>query len=383
MPEGGFCDTGRAGKFIMSNVVRFAHHAAQSRGASGQGGLAPLLACFAHHRRHLGDAFWLKENAEVLNILVATGRRLPELALAVYQPFYEGIEAQIGFYPQYYRMLLSVTQSLEALGYPGRKSEALAAWIVAQGWPEIEVNDLQRAETRYLLGRAGQTAADDGLDDRLIRFMSRPATFAVPNPRAAYDMLHAIFYLSHYGRRPLDLPAAALTSLQMCGALAHLDQDGDLLAEVCLALRYCGQPLPPLWLDLLRHEARSFKIDVASCSDSADAYHNFLVNQWLLETIGDTAFGDIFYAGPMRFILPRPLISPLREWSQALLALGSDRRADWAAMRSACAPRLSAAAVAVADAGAEGSPGFEAFFAHFARSAQPFAGPTKLVRIGA
>ena len=38
----------------MSNVVRFAHHAAQSRGASGQGGLAPLLACFAHHRRRRG-----------------------------------------------------------------------------------------------------------------------------------------------------------------------------------------------------------------------------------------------------------------------------------------------------------------------------------------
>ncbi|MEH7827051.1 DUF6902 family protein [Gemmobacter denitrificans] len=350
----------------MTNVLSFAR-----RSARPDGGLGALLAAFAHHRRRPGDAFWLKENAELLGILAATGRRLPDLQLAVYQPFHEGVEEQIAFHPQYYRMLLGLTLSLETLGFPGDKGRRLAEWIAAQGWIDSEVNDLQRAETRHLLALAGVEVDQPGLEARLLQFMSRPATFALPNPRAAYDLLHAIFYLTGYGRRPMELPAKARESLLHLGCLAHLEQNGDLLAEVLIALAYCNEPLPPLWLAMVLAERAEFRILPEECRDSADAYHNFLVNQWLLITIGDTAFCETFPAGPMRFSLNRSPISPMREWAQALQNMGEGRRADWARMRAACQGRVSETAMRVADAGAAGSPGFETFFAVFAREAGP------------
>lgn len=364
----------------MSNILRFAGHA---RTGAAPGQMAPLLAGFARHRRRPGDAFWLKENAELLGILAACGRKLPDLALAVYEPFYDGIEAQLTFHPQYYRMLLGLILSIEALGHPGRKSAALAEWIVAAGWPETEVNDLQRAETRLLLARAGQVVEMPGLDARLLAFAGRSECFAIPNPRAAYDLLHVVFYLSDYGRLPLNLPPAAGDSLHLLGCLAHLDGDGDLLAEVCLALRFAGLPQPQLWRDHILDEAARFRIEPVACGDSSDGYHNYLVNRWLIEANGGQGFRDAYPVGPMQFVLPRNLISPLREWSQALMALGGARSPDFAAMRRLCAARLSPQALARADAGAEASPQFARFFAAFARAAGPMGGAAGLRRAGA
>lgn len=355
----------------MSNVVSLARLSRNARPSVTPGGLAPVLATFAHHRRRPGDAWWLKENAELLGILSALNRRLPELALSVYQPFYEGAAEQMGFHPQYYRLILGVVTALEDLGYSGDLGSRLAEWIVAEGWIDSEVNDLQRAEVRHLLARAGQKVAVEGLDARLLAFLSRPATFAMPNPRAAYDMLHVVFYLSDYGRRPLDLPEAAVQSLHFLGCLAHLEQNADLLAEVCIALHHAGRAQPAHWRDFLRQEAGCFRIEPVACVDSSDAYHNYLVNQWLIGTNGNAAFDAGFGAGPMSFRLSVPMISPLREWSQALLALGPRRSPDWEEMRAACAPRLSAEALAVADAGAATGPEFRVFFAAFARAASP------------
>lgn len=368
----------------MSNVVLFASRAPKAAALAPSGpasrGLPLLLTAFAHHRRRAGDAFWLKENAELLGILSALGRKLPDLALAVYQPFYEGAAAQVALYPQYYRMILGVVTALEDLGYPGDLGPRLAQWVAREGWPESEVNDLQRAEVRYLLARNGVTWAPEGLDARLMAFITRPEIFALPNPRAAYDLLHVIFYLSQYGRCPLSLPKGALDSLVTLGSLGHLEQNGDLLAEVCLALRHVGAPLPPLWLQHLRREAGTMRIDARPCEDSSDGYHNYLVNQWLLGSMGEVVFGVPATSGPMSFHVPRAVISPLREFSQALLAPGFRRVGDWSAFRAACAPHVSPQALAVADAGAEGSPGFERFIHAFARLSQPVGpGPQKVL----
>lgn len=357
----------------MSNVVSLARLSRNARPSLSPGGLAPLLAAFAHHRRRQGDAWWLKENAELLGILSALNRRLPELALSVYQPFHEGAAEQMAFHPQYYRLILGVVTALEDLGYPGDLGPRLAEWIVAEGWIDSEVNDLQRAEVRHLLARAGQQVTAEGLDARLLAFLSRPATFAIPNPRAAYDMLHVVFYLSDYGRRAITLPEAAVQSLHVLGCLAHLEQNTDLLAEVCIALHYAGQAQPALWRDFLQAEARNFRIEPVACVDSADGYHNYLVNQWLIGTNAGIAFDAAFGAGPMSFRHSAPMISPLREWSQALLALGARRSSDWAEMRAACADRLSSGALSVADAGAAAAPEFQRFFAAFARAASPLA----------
>lgn len=353
----------------MSNIVRFAQRARAAQPAAVSGGIAALLASFAHHRRKQGDAFWLKENGELLGVLSALNRRLPELALSVYQPFVEGAAEMVAFHPQYARLILNLVTSLEDLGYPGGLGPRLADWMLDQGLVETEVNDLQRAELRFLMARNGRTVVFEGLDERLLRFMSRPETFAIPNPRAAYDLLHAVFYLSDYGRKPLKLPPAAVESLLMLGSLSHLEGNGDLLGEVCLALHYAGEVLPPLWLRHLRAENGAFRLTGTPCVDSSDCYHIFLVNQWLFGTIEDRAFGEGYPVGPMSIQLNRPLISPLREWSQALRALGPRRSGDWEAMRRACRDHLSESALAQADLGAAESPLFGRFFARFARPA--------------
>ena len=57
----------------MSNVVTLNVPAP----AKPEARYGALVDCFASHRRFADDVFWLKENAEVLNILECTGAVLP------------------------------------------------------------------------------------------------------------------------------------------------------------------------------------------------------------------------------------------------------------------------------------------------------------------
>ena len=72
-----------------------------------------LLQSFAQHRRATDDVFWLKENAEALNILATCGAALPTQGLDAYAAFYETLEERMRFFPQYYRFLLSICLDLE------------------------------------------------------------------------------------------------------------------------------------------------------------------------------------------------------------------------------------------------------------------------------
>jgi hypothetical protein len=90
---------------------------------------------------------------------------------------------------------------------------------------------------------------DAGLNDRLLHFINCAETFALPNKKAAYELTHIVFYLSEYGRRDPHLDNRAIQSLNFVGILAYLDQNADLLAEVCIALRYAGQAPSKIWED--------------------------------------------------------------------------------------------------------------------------------------
>ena len=237
----------------MSNVI---HLNVPSHRQSKAESRSALLASFAQHRRFGDDVFWLKENAELLNILECTGLPLADQALAAHEGFYDQVEKRLGFFPQYYRFLLSICLDLEDLGMAGTKGEALCVWVAEQGLAEAELSDLQRAEARRLMQRRGVEPLphDIGLTDRLHRFIDRSETFAMPNKKAAYELTHIVFYLSEYGRRDPHLSARALISLEYAGILAYLDQNADLLAEVCVALRFAGQTPSPIWEDWLAGE---------------------------------------------------------------------------------------------------------------------------------
>lgn len=354
----------------MSNVVALTLPA---RRATGPARLSALINSFAGHRRFGDDVFWLKENAELLNILESTNAGLEPEALDPFDGFYERIEKRLSFFPQYYRFLLSICLDLEDLGMPGQKGEALVHWAGQQGLAQAELSDLQRAEARRILIRRGvdPMAGDPGLNDRLRAFIGRPATFALPNKKAAYELTHIVFYLSAYGRRDPHLDEAALTSLEFAGLLAFLDQNADLLAEVCVALRFAGQRPSPIWEGWLARETQRFGVETGPQARPDDDYHDYFVCNWLMALSGRPAFVQAGDTGPVAFRRLSPVAGPLRHMSEALFRSEHARSADWHVMRPVLEESLTEIDHDILSDAQNSSDKFDAFFAGFARAGAP------------
>ena len=132
----------------MSNVIQL-NVPTRAQGAAAR--RRALISSFAQHRRFGDDVFWLKENAELLNIMECTGQSLDDAALAPHRGFHDQVEKRLGFFPQYYRFLLSICLDLEDLGLPGTKAEALCHWAAREGLADAELSDLQRAEAAQII----------------------------------------------------------------------------------------------------------------------------------------------------------------------------------------------------------------------------------------
>ncbi|WP_204114047.1 DUF6902 family protein [Shimia biformata] len=331
---------------------------------------ASLMQSFALHRRFGDDVFWLKENAELLNILECTGAEVSEQGLAAYAGFYRDVEKRLQFFPQYYRFLLSICLDLEDIGFEGRKSEVLVRWAAQSGLAEAELSDLQRMEARRLMMRRGVDPLpfDDGLEDRMRRFMARSSTFSMPNKKAAYELTHAVFYLSEYGRRDPGLDRDTATSLEFVGVMAFLEQNADLLAEVCVALVQGGFDVPEAWSDWLISHTQRFTVETGGQTTGHDDYHEFLVTNWMLAATGQRAFVKPLTPERMAFYRPDGVAGPLRELSECMYKLDDRRSADWEAMRPVVLDHMSEDARHVITE-AEGScRDFDAFFQGFARA---------------
>jgi len=349
----------------MSNILAFQP---KPRVTSGDKHAA-LLAGVANARRLPDDVFWLKENAELLGILAACDVKLPLGALAPYEAFYDEIEEKLRFYPQYYRFFLSICLDLEDLGLDGCKGASLCDWAASVGLADAELSDLQRAEARRLLARRGAAApVNEGrLGARLRAFMERPATFALPNKKAAYELTHIVFYLSEYGRQDPQLSDAAITSLEYVGVVAYLDQDHDLLAEVCVALRFAGRTPSAVWSDAVA-QAHALIKPVAHTA-VADGYHAYLVTGWA-QAVAGQGFYEADVSGPeLHFEDLSRSASALRPLSECLLDLGPVRSGNWNGMRAQVMPYLDPQSSEIL-LQAEGSTDkFGTFFEQFARVA--------------
>ena len=350
----------------MSNVIRLSF---PTQRQSRQGRLATLIESFAGHRRADGDVFWLKENAELLNILECTAAEPAAGALAPHEGFYAGAEQKLGFFPQYYRFILSLCLDLEDLGLSGSKGAALVQWAAREGLVQTEMSDLQRAEARRLMLRRGvdPLPEDTGLEARLRAFIGRPGTFAMPNRKAAYELTHIVFYLSEYGRHDPALSAEALTSLEFAGILAYLDQNADLLAEICIALRYAGRVPSPVWEGWLACQTRDFVISSGPQVDVADDYHDFLVCNWAMAVAGRKPFSVRVPEGRVAFRRAAGP-GPLRHISESMFRLDDRRSDDWHAMRPHVEAGLSAEGHRILNAAQKSSDRFAEFFAGFARA---------------
>lgn len=349
----------------MTNII---HLVPKTR--SDSRGPDALSAMFARQRRPRGDVFWLKENAEWLGLLASMGGEVQDGVLEPYEEFYSAIPTQLSFFPQYYRFFLSLCLDLEDLGMAGDQGAALCHWVDQQDLPKAELSDLQRAEAAHLLARRGVGigGSTDALNARLHRFMSRPETFALPNKKAAYELAHIVFYLSDYGRRDPALEAATVTSLHYAGLLAYLDQDSDLLAEICAALRFGGARPNPVWERLAIDAHASCRIGSAPSGQAGDGYHGYLVTGWLAHLSGQTAFANEVPTGPVAVFGPAEGQGPLRRLSECLFALGAKRSGNWSKMRSSLLPELSEEDQVILEAAEHSTHCFDAFFEGFARA---------------
>ncbi|KIN64828.1 hypothetical protein Z946_3721 [Sulfitobacter noctilucicola] len=355
----------------MTNIVTFRPAPRVDRTQNA----AQLLAGLAQGRRTADDVFWLKENAEALNAINASGVALPPEALGVYAEFYDGIEEKVRFYPQYYRFFLSLCLDLEDLGMSGNKGRGLCRWAAAAGLADAELSDLQRAEARLLLARrnAADAPGEGALGDRLRQFMRRGDTFALPNRKAAYELTHIVFYLTDFGRNQIALGEEEVTSLEYTGVIAFLDQNYDLLAEVCLALSYIGQTPSPIWTQAVATAHGHIVPCIGEGAVTAkDAYHTYLVTGWMQATLSNSGFEADVPAGKLHFAAHGQAPSALRPLSECLADLGVLRSGDWDGMRGRVIPYLGAQSRNILQQAEASTDKFDRFFRGFARASGTF-----------
>lgn len=327
-----------------------------------------LVDVFANHRRYGEDVFWLKENAELLNILECTGTKVAPQMLEVHQEFYYNLPQKLAFFPQYYRFLLSICLDLEDLGLGGDLGSDLCNWVATNELPAAELSDLQRGEAHRLLLRRGVTAETDaGLNDRLHNFINRAETFALPNKKAAYELTHIVFYLSEYGRRDPQLDNRAIQSLNFVGILAYLDQNADLLAETCIALRYAGQVPSQIWEDWILSTLSNFEAIADPNADVADAYHEYFACSWLAATAMHDGVGQAVLGGRTKFERKDLSAGPLRQMSSCLQQLQDARSSDWSLMRPILEQSIDENGYDILTAAQNSTNEFEAFFEEFSR----------------
>lgn len=348
----------------MQNVIQFA----PARAQSAQSRLATLAEALVRHRRVGDDVLWLKENAELLNVCECTGQPVGDEMLEVYAPVYDRIDRRLAFFPQYYRFMLSIALDLEDLGMPGTKAAAMVHWCDAQGLARAELSDLQRFEARRLMLRRGcDTLRDTGLAERVRAFAAKSDVFALPNKKAAYELTHTVFYLSEYGRKDPGLDASARRSLTYAGLIAWLEQNADLMAEICIALRQMGETPPPSWEAWVIRAARDANVALRDDLSVSDDYHEYVVTNWVSAMAGQGAFAGQLTPGRLIFARAPTRPGALRPLSEAMFAMG-DRAGGWPAMRGLLARVLPDSAQALLAEAERDIPEFEEFFALFARA---------------
>lgn len=351
----------------MSNVVSLHRPATFAASVA----LDEVVDIFANRRRTRRDAFWLKENAELLQILLVTIGPKAAPDLSAYTDFVSSMVEELRFFPQYYRFYLSMALDLSDLGLAGVPVGALADLIVQGGYIGAELSDSHRAEARLLMARAGRhLAQDDGLDARLQAFAGQSALFCLPNRPLAYALTHSVFHASDYGRQPIAQDAQRRLALIHTGVIAWLEDNLDLLAEVAVALVQSGEAVPHLWQEAILSALAEFSVEAGAASGPFDdGYHEYLVLNWAAAALGRAAFATSIPSGARLFHRQRQGEAALRDLSLALLDMGSGRSGDWATMRWRIWPKLSPAARARVEA-VETLPEFEGFFRIFARSGQ-------------
>ena len=235
-------------------------------------------------------------------------------ALRHYESFYKRALNICVLYPQYYRFVLRMVIDLEDLGMNGTTSDDICALVIDDGLVDFETSDTRRLESLYLLRqRRNDVLINDrrsALLENVDRFINLPKLFGKLNKPLCYDLTHLVFFLTEYGKKPWTLSNSIDACLMNVGVLALLDNDIDLLSEVCICLRFLGKQAPQSFLQVIDTELSKVEISyfneiTSVLNSSTDEYHPYLVANWLLALEQKPCFTIKFSGRKPVFTIPQ------------------------------------------------------------------------------
>lgn len=296
----------------MTDIVRlddFAKSQSKARKEAMHASIVEMSTAMQLARHAEYSVFWLKETFEYLHILQE--RLGPDASDYVqgYDPFYHSAEQWLEDFPQYYRFIVGIVKCLEP-HFQGQQYTRLCQIVRQNKFVLTELNDIQRAEALYLTGQA-----DQALTDRLMAYARNAGFFAVPNKTACYYLTHIVFYDTQYGTHVPHHSQTYVQALMFAGCFAALDQNTDLLSEICLALRFIKQPVPQVWRDMVIEQNFTFAPPDPTTA-IVDDCHTYLMVSWARAVLSDA---------PLDFKLSRvkPCVTALRGQPSHIHALWS------------------------------------------------------------
>jgi|GEM_PF-7088598 len=261
-----------------------------------------MTQAFAHTRNKGLNFSFLKENGELLSIIRSSGMGLEPRSLELYSEFYENVLTLCDLYPPFFRFFLAIVLDLEALGMPGDKGDILSDYVIKRDLYEHETSDTRRWEIINLLARTGRSPnykydSRQALEDRARGFFHNPDRFIKFNRPLFYDLTHIVFFWTNYGELEMEAYPELLKSLTNIGLLAFLDNDFDLLAEVCLCFEFVGEKAPQSWYSACEKGRSIIQIEQHDIADfpngpPTDEYHIYFVLNWLFQFTGKPAFTE-------------------------------------------------------------------------------------------
>ena len=288
------------------------------------------VEAFALKRNPAINFPFLKENGELLSISANSGFLVEPRALELYSEFYDNSLKFTQYYPQYYRFSLGIVNDLEALGIQGEKARQIADYVTEENFVMYDTSDSRRLETLTMLECNGglSQAYKNVLEDithNVDGFIKNPHWFTKFNKPHFYDLTHILFFLTDYGRKDLQLKHDVYPCLINMGLLALLDNDADILSEICTCLSYIGADIPDEWDQFLQNRYKDIRVSFGETIASAlnptvDEYHIFFVMNWYEAMQGRPAFREKFNEGTPTFSLPlanESLLSKLSGYAHA------------------------------------------------------------------
>jgi len=273
---------------------------------------------------------FLKENGELISIAATSGMLMEPIAREFYKPIYFSSSNICEAYPQYFRFILRLILDLEDMGMGGQFGLQICQYVRREGYLLFETSDTRRLEILTLLSRRlklneVELKVKDKTLSSVQQFISSPKFYTRLNKPLFYDLTHVIFFLTDYGNMKWPLDKSVHDCLLNIGVLAFLDDDLDLLAEVCICLKFLKKDIPLLWKNSVEDSLSTLKItydtDVhSSINASVDEYHPYLVSNWLLALNHAPCFTEKFGGRTPNFILERNANSALSEISNLVHA---------------------------------------------------------------